>query len=186
MIHHLQGIYPNGLDKILIFFFFDFSDDSRRGTENMIRSLITQLAYRNMEDPALTQTWERSQTGKHAVTQTELFDVLFSLLGSYIDVAVVVDAIDEAEKPDAAMAVLTRIHDRKLGHVHIMLTSRWSQAIENDLKHRGSTIELDSHLMESDISDYVHARIDQISTWDRVPDVKQTLALSIIQRANGM
>ena len=185
VINHVQRLSSDAAEKILIYFYFDFSDDSKRSTENLTRSLISQLSSRKPYDQSLNETWKDSRTGKHAITQFMLLGILFSLLEHYIDVVIVVDAIDEAEDPQAVMKVIGQIHDRKISHVHIMLSSRWTHTVEVTMRADGAyTLELDLSNVESDISTYVFETVSRCQNWDEATQTR--VSELVISRAEGM
>lgn len=175
---------PND-NKALVFFYFDVTEESKRRTENMVRSLIMQLAYSKMKNQALNNIYDECQTGKRAVTQALLMPILIELLTSYRDVVMIIDAIDEAEDTSAALEVITQVHQRGFNHLHILLSSRGSPNIEAMMsKAPAYDIDLANQYVGSDICDYVRVRIDQEKRWDG--EVREWLCKRVIERANGM
>lgn len=114
-----------------------------------------------------------------------LLDILCSLLEHYIDVVMVIDAIDEAEDPQAVMSAIAKVHNRKLSHVHMMLTSRWTHAIEASMRVGGAyTLELSLNNMGSDISAYVFEKVGRCQNWGEATQTR--VSELIVSRAAGM
>lgn len=124
VIRHVLGDSPEAIEKIAIYFYFDISEESKRSTENMIRCLISQLAHRKVDNRVLNDIYGDCQDMRRTITQAQLLSVLFSVLDEYIDVVIIIDALDEAVDIQNAIHVITQICNRRLDGVHLLLTSR--------------------------------------------------------------
>lgn len=107
------------------------------------------------------------------------------MLVDYIDAVIIIDAIDEAVDVHAVLQVIGQIHQRKLDHVHILLTSRWTRTIEASMATAEAyAVELSRSNVERDISAYVH---DRIMTGQKWPEpVRSRLSQGIVRRAEGL
>jgi hypothetical protein len=174
-----------GLDKIAIYFYFDVSEESKRSTDSMLKGLISQLSHHKMENKLLNDTYDLCQDKKHALTHSQLLAIFFDLLESYIDVVVSIDAIDEAVNVQESMQTILQIQSRKFDHVHIMLTSRWTRALEMSLIDAGALVmELSNDKVEHDISVYVHSKISRNQKWPEA--IRNNISERIVYRAAGL
>jgi hypothetical protein len=182
--HALESVAV-GVDKIAICFYFDVAEESKRSTDNMLRSLISQLAFRKERNKVLNDIYDGCRHQRHAVTRAQLLTIMFDLLDDYIDVLISIDGIDEAADVQESMQTILQIHRRKLNHVHVMLTSRWAQAFEVNMVDAGANVvELSGVKVEHDISTYVEEKLAQGQKWPEA--IRTNLSERIIHRAGGL
>lgn len=182
--HAVENL-PVGVDKIAICFYFDVAEESKRSTDNMLRSLISQLALRKEHNKVLSDTYDGCKHQRHVVTRAQLLTIMFDLLDNYIDVLISIDGIDEAADVQDSMQTILQVHRRKLDHVHIMLTSRWTQAFEVGMTDAGANmVELSGVKVEHDISTYVEEKLAQGQKWPEATRID--LRERIIHRAGGL
>lgn len=83
------------------------------------------------------------------------------------------------------MHIVTQICNRKIDHVHLLLTSRWTRAIEARMTEgQAYVVELSSEIVEHDISAYVYDRVNHDSKWS--DSIRNRLSERIICRAAGL
>lgn len=185
VVRHVLGDSLESIVKIAICYYFDISEKSKRSTENMIRCLISQLAHRKMDSRVLNETYNGCQDMRRTLTQAQLLSVLFSMIDDYIDVVIIIDAIDEAVDVQNALHVVTQICNRNFDHVHLLFTSRLTRAIEASMTEgQAYVVELSNDNVEQDISAYVYDRVNHDSKW--VESIWDRLSERIICRAAGL
>lgn len=185
VVRHVMEDPSDKIEKIAMYFYFDVSEESKRSTENMIRALISQMVCRKMNNATLNEIYDACQDKRRTVTQAQLLSLLVDMLADYIDVIITIDAIDEALDVHSALQVVGHIHQRKLDHVHILLTSRWTPAIEASMvAGQAHVVELSRGNVERDIHAYVHDRIMAGQKWPE--PVRSKLSQGIVHRAEGL
>ncbi|KAJ3497611.1 hypothetical protein NLG97_g1762 [Lecanicillium saksenae] len=162
--------------RSLLYFYFDFTDTTKRSTENAVRSLICQLYHKQ----AATREILKSVYEKTAKFGTKpgiqmLITTLKAMLDNCETAWIVLDGLDECETRDqhATDGVM-----------------RW---IEQDIK---STIQswadeeriipLQSNLVADDIGAYIDTAVSQIDRWRKRPDIQESIKTTLKSKADGM
>lgn len=81
----------------MLFFFFDFSDIEKRGHENMLRSLISQLSMYGANGCQILEDLHSScMDGERQPTSEALTATLRRMMRTFEEVFIVLDALDGA------------------------------------------------------------------------------------------
>jgi flagellin-specific chaperone FliS len=80
-------------DMAAAYFYFDFADHAKQQCENMIRSLITQLAMQSMHMPhALSSLYSTYSSRKIQLTLSALLSTLHEIIEQFQNVFIILDA----------------------------------------------------------------------------------------------
>src|SRR6266478_3239375 len=152
--HHCQS----DMSFAIAYFYFDFSDKEKQQSENLLRSLITQLSSHNSGySDTLTAVFSKSKNGQRQPTLEDLLITLKHMIRGFQHTYVIVDALDECQDREQLLALIEEIMSWKLGSLHILATSRQEREIEDCVGPRASAqVDLHSALVDADIEAYIH------------------------------
>ena len=179
--------------KAVTYFYFDFNDSQKQLPELMIRSLISQLSQQCDKIPTtLEALFSSCGNGQRQPSLDALLEVLYQMLLAFPQSYIVLDALDECADRAVLMGLLERIAGWRLENLHILVTSRREQDIENSLKSiidEQSTICLESKLVDRDINKYVCQRLSNdkgLKKWQKDPDIMHEIEARLMEGAHGM
>ena len=173
----------------LAYFYFDYTDFAKQKTSSFIRSLLTQLSSQLPVCPdELLKLHAACQGGSQQPSTSDLMKALKSIIGNFLHVYFIIDALDECTDQKELLKVLTEISDWKLHNSHVLATSRPERYIEEGLTQI-ITFEtnMDSVRVDEDIRCYLRATFendDRFQIWTR--EEQHEIEGTIIRRANGM
>ncbi|KAF4768676.1 hypothetical protein HAV15_002769 [Penicillium sp. str.  len=153
-------------DKLILNFFFDFSDTTKQTLDGMLRSLAFQL-YQSGFDSAihLDALSQAHQNGSVRPTTKTLSDIVFMMLVVQKKVTIVLDALDESKTKDDILQWIKDIVSRPdLVHLQLFYTSRPESEL---LRHippligKRNCLLLDKQAVNSDIRLWVTAQLSQ-------------------------
>ena len=108
----------------LLYFYFNFTDGSKRSTENAIRSLITQLYHKNASTRGVLDPIYKLSSEKPGIEKLKLvFEAMLHVCG---DAWIILDGLDECETrgQHAAGGITQWIKSIRLStNVHLLVTS---------------------------------------------------------------
>ena len=146
-------------DRSLAFYFFDFNDDAKQNSINMLKSILSRLLYACTGIPSILQSL--CNHGRQASEQELLaaFKETFELLPAPF---IIIDALDECVTRDSLSKVLEEVHGWGHDSLRMMVTSRMEVDIEDALQELippESRVCLQSHMVDIDIRTYVKERL---------------------------
>ncbi|EAQ91377.1 hypothetical protein CHGG_03312 [Chaetomium globosum CBS 148.51] len=115
-----------GNDRLILSFFFDFSDTTKQTLDGMLRSLAFQL-YQGGAGSAgpLDTSFQAHQNGSDQPATKTLEDVVYKMLAVQKKCSVVLDALDESTTGDELLLWMKDVVSRsELGGVQLICTSR--------------------------------------------------------------
>lgn len=184
-------------DSTLAYFYFDFNDKAKQSSENMIRSLVSQLFHQCPAIPQSLISRYKSRGGARA-SVFHLMDYLRDIMMQTSRVYIVLDALDECENQDDLFDRPEKILGWAIDHVNIIATSRQEPQIEDafdswaqDISHvyKLPRIGLQSRVVDDDIRLYVHERLQtdqKRRAWKDRLDVQQEIEETLLAQAGGM
>ena len=104
----------------------------------------------------------------------------------------ILDALDECRERDELLADLEQIVSWEDANLHLLVTSRREQDIEQVLTPTNNTrnrINIQSELVNADIRTYVHDRLQtdrKLRRWQNDPKVQFEIEDTLIKKAHGM
>jgi hypothetical protein len=153
-------------DGLILSFFFDFSDTTKRTLDGMLRSLAFQLYQGGIGSgihlDALSQA---HQNGSDQPATKALSDSVFKMFVVQRKVLIVLDALDESKTRDDVLLWIKDVVSRpELVHVQLLCTSRPESEF---LRHippligKENCLPLDKQAVDSDIRSWVTAQLSQ-------------------------
>ncbi|KAF8522370.1 hypothetical protein JB92DRAFT_1728434 [Gautieria morchelliformis] len=165
------------------FFYFDF-DDKQIRSGDVLRSLIQQLFSQCPSIPnALAKIYDYD-----ADEDGSLMSALKSLIGSFQDVYIVLDALDECPERARFLGLLKEIHGWRLGALHLLATSQKVIDIEETLSGLVShQVPMDESLVNGDIGFYLRKTLeDDIKLSMCSAEEKEMIKTKLVEGAHGM
>jgi hypothetical protein len=170
------------------YFFFSFRVEASRDPDNLILSLITQLAPQSLN---LSEDFEQLYTscgnGTFRPSPPVALRLLRLLLESLPEVFIVLDALDECLSHRHIIETLKELIDWRLDNVHIIFTSRREQTFVkyfDRILQANQIVDLENTIVDRDIGIYVQDRLMD-SKWKDDGDARKAIQ-STLSRSNGM
>ncbi|KAI9899441.1 hypothetical protein N3K66_005902 [Trichothecium roseum] len=150
----------------VIYFYFQFDDDTRQTVDHLLRSLICQSYWTSEKAKAHIKDVIQGYDRHIQPNSTQLYDCLVSILNSD-EYWVIIDALDECpdKKGSHAEGVLQFIKSLRADteeHIHVLVTSRAEQNISDSISQwavETDAIQLNQGLVGQDIESYVNYQL---------------------------
>ncbi|KZP26164.1 hypothetical protein FIBSPDRAFT_949634 [Athelia psychrophila] len=133
---HVINLCPPGSPSSYAYFFFDGrnSDDGLLHYENLMRSLLSQAAYRCGGIPtALSDVYRAHGNGREHPSLSCLRETLERVLQEYDHFYIVIDSLDECGDRLELLAWISSMASWKSNRLHLLLTSRPEADIMDNL-----------------------------------------------------
>jgi len=164
VIEHIMELQNAGR-ATLAYFYFDFNDDKKTNLDNVLRSLLTQLADRSDSYcDILSHIYERKNNGKSTPGADEMITCLEEMLKlpDQVPVYIILDALDECsnidKRPSARTRVLNllkRLVGLRLSSLHLCVTSRPEDDIGTALEAFSAISIQEQKGQKEDIEQYI-------------------------------
>ena len=172
----------------MVYFYFDFSDTHRQSVKSVVSSLISQLSSHLPELPRCVESiYDRYEANGQQPREHELKAALISVIQTFSDVNILLDALDECTERDELMELLDEILTHKIGGLHLLTTSRREREIEDGFyKHHPVQIDLED-LMDEDIVLRIRCRLSTNPRLKRLAQpIKADIEIALVNGAQGM
>ncbi|KAI0154632.1 ankyrin repeat-containing domain protein [Xylariaceae sp. FL1272] len=193
----IEHLMEGGASNIL-YFYFDFNDNSKQEFDTMIRSLVIQL-YGSCGNTRsqLDSLYDSHREGKRQPTSDSLRAAFDSMIKEAENVHIVLDALDECpnrnEHRSGGLLFWIQSFHQSHPNVHLMLTSRPEQDIMDAIRNwsRDQVIlSMQNNLVQEDIDAYIHGRLRGTGIlsqrWRTRPDVQDEIEAALMEKADGM
>lgn len=188
--------YVDGAAQQLLYFYFDFTDNHKQSLDNALRSLITQLYYK--QEPSqrhLDKLWSSCQSGNQQPSTELLSRVLVEMLQEVKEIWIILDALDECQTrssrhgPGLLQWIKSLYNDDF--NIHLLAISRPEYDIKKEFEGwvKEEVIVLDDNLIADDIHKLITQRVrrhDGLSRWKEMPEVQEEIENTLLEKANGM
>ncbi|KAJ3496598.1 hypothetical protein NLG97_g2545 [Lecanicillium saksenae] len=176
-----------------LYFFFDFTDETKRSAENALRSLMIRL-YRQQkcaQDP-LDALYTSCSSGSQQPSVALLKKTFRLMVQKCESLWIVLDALDEClnrhdRHDDGLMPWVRDLHEME--NIHLLVTSRPEQDIQSMIKTWATPkeiIPLESELVAADIAAYVETQVQRMRRWQSDPTIREAIKSTLIKKAKGM
>lgn len=199
VIDHIKIACNHNAGIALAYFFFDFNDEAKQNTDNMLSSCITQLCSRRPDTPSSVEALKEYKAKAQRPETKELESMLAATVEGFSQVYLVIDALDECPlskgERGKLLQVLLQLQQRSLSTIHVLCTSRRERDIEAAL---GALIPsptksiINLHNCEDgvsrDIESFVNLRLTSSSSPCRSwpPALKEKVRLALNDKADDM
>ncbi|KAL9096722.1 MAG: hypothetical protein Q9165_001210 [Trypethelium subeluteriae] len=167
-------------------FYFSFSDDRKQTYENLLRSLVEQLSWKEPGQSMLRQAYDKRNQGVD-----ELQKILRSSIDAYDTFFLIIDALDESpEGSDIRQTVLGQVDKlaQSAPNLKILATSREVRDIREAMeKLEAEQVVVTARAMNVDIQRFVSSEISNDRRLQRFkPESKAAIKETISQKADGI
>ncbi|KEY74882.1 hypothetical protein S7711_10251, partial [Stachybotrys chartarum IBT 7711] len=147
-------------DRLLLSFYFDFSDVKKQTMDGMLRSLASQMYQHGVASTAhLDALFQGHRNGCDQPSTNALSDVVCRMLLSEERVSIVLDALDESTTRSELLLWIGNITSRpELHHVQLLCTSRPELEFQRKMPKligQDSCTSIDKNAVNTDIRAYV-------------------------------
>lgn len=176
----------DGPETSVIYFFFSFSDQSKQKLEDMLKSLIFQLATaRKFTKVHMMKLYQKCAGGHQQPQMEELVGVFEQMLGEVQNVTLVIDALDESKERRDLLRWITSSHQQ----CKFVLFSRSELDIKEALTSwlpPNCVLTLEDEPTGEDIKAYVHHRLEFESNLERMVSMHDEIIDALVEKAGGM
>ncbi|KAF7511425.1 hypothetical protein GJ744_004614 [Endocarpon pusillum] len=175
----------------ILYYYFDFQYPEKQVADNLIRSLIYQLANQNAETrPPLEQLFEDHGHGLRRPSSSNLLGCLKDMLEtpSLKYAYIILDALDECKELPELLKILTTIRSWRETRLRLLVTSRPERVIrENIASLDPVAIMIQSDIVDIDIKTHVIGIFNKDSWWEQwSAPIRNSVILTLTRRAKGM
>lgn len=155
-----------GDDRLILRFFFDFSDVTKQTLDGMLRSLTFQL-YQDGAGSAslLDASFQSHKNGRDQPTSKTLEDLVYKMLAVQKRSFIVLDALDESTTRTELLLWIKRVASwPEAGDVRLICTGRPEPEFMREIPlflGMGSCLALDKESINADIRSYVAAQLSR-------------------------
>jgi hypothetical protein len=185
----------NSPKKILLTFFFDFTDSSKSSLDHLLRSLIMQLYLQSSKArPTLDSLFYQSKTGQR---QTEISSPMetFLTMSRKTDkpIQIVIDALDECTVRQGLLRWIKGIITSHSDHgIQLVVSSRMEADIEFAFSTtclRDNRIPIEQSIVNTDIKAFIHGTLrgeNEFQRWSSQPEILSEIEVELMNKAGGM
>jgi hypothetical protein len=173
------------------YFFFD-GRDGQRGlqlVDSLIRSLIAQFAAPYGGIPTtLAKLYQTCHDGRSQPSVQSLQSVLFTILETFDDIYIVLDALDECTERKDLLKWIKQMTSWKRSKLHLLTTSRPEEDIAKNLRLLDPDyVDIKQDLITHDVKRYIDCILDSEDAFDRWNDeIKANIKSKLLESAGGM
>ncbi|KAH0595471.1 hypothetical protein MHUMG1_06646 [Metarhizium humberi] len=183
-----------GNDRLILSFFFDFSDNTKQTLDGMLRSLASQL-YQGGAGSAglLDASLQAHQDGRDQPATTTLEDVVCKMLAAQKKASIILDALDESTTRRKLLLWIKDIVSRpQLSDIQLICTARPETEFIREIPlliGEENCLTLDKESVNADIRSYVAAQLSQRPDFRNKslsPDLLEKIRIKVGDGADGM
>jgi hypothetical protein len=173
------------------YFFFD-GRDGQKGlqlVDSLCRSLIAQFAAPYGGIPAsLAKLYQSCHDGRSQPSVQSLQSVLLTILKSFNDIYIVLDALDECAKRNDVLKWIKEMTSWGKGKLHLLATSRPEEDIAKHLRLLDpDPVYINQDLITRDVKRYIDYILDGEDAFDRWNDeIRANIKSKLLESAGGM
>ena len=170
----------------ILYFYFDFSDPNKQHFEDMLRSLLSQLYHESpVARTVINALFDSHSNGTQQLIMEQMKDTLVSILERSEHATIVIDALDEAEKPRELVQWCQAIYNSQTFKVRLLVTSRTQLPDWSDKTHVAC---LGLERVNEDVKYYTRHRLysREFENWASQDTLRDEVEATIVQRAGGM
>ncbi|CAG7561908.1 unnamed protein product [Fusarium equiseti] len=183
VIDRLQQQFRHDTDIAVLFIYFDFNRQIEQTAENLIASLVKQLA--RLRPGTLSRLYQDHQRDQTRPSWEELSKALHTVAALYTKLFLVVDAVDECQNDGTRKRFLQAIFDLQAQtRTNILGSSRHDTEIQQ--KFQNSAV-LEIHAGSQDIERYIDGNMHKLPDFvESSRELSSKIKKQIIARVDGM
>lgn len=181
-------------ERLVLSFFFIFSDTKKQTVDGMLRSLAFQLSQGGAcSAGVLNAAFRAHENGCNQPSTKALNEIVSKMLVCHRKVFIVLDALEEStSRPELLAWIRYVAAKRELSHVQLLCTSQPESEFLRDIPGligAQNCLQLDKQAVNSDICSYVAAQLSQRSEFKEMPlsqGLLKQIRMKIGDGADGM
>ena len=188
MLQDILNYKESQPDTAVGYFYFDFNDVEKQSSKKAVRSLLFQIVLQTkgyLQD--LESLYQKHGNGQQQPAENIIQSLFYNKIAQAEHVYIVLDALDECTDQESFLAFLRKLIDTN-GGLRILTTSRREKDIEDLLSTVADyNINIESAIVDRDISVYVHDRLAEDSRLRKWPSaVQKEITTTLMEQAGGM
>jgi hypothetical protein len=189
VVEHIKTICKKDSQCQYLFYYFDFSDSKKQEVAGLLRSLLAQLASRDLKTlKEIERLYNQNSCGKQQPDKKSLLSILLSVLRSPLRTYLIIDALDECSQRGEMLGMLSDIYRQCSEEVNVLVTSRKERDIELVLDRlASSSIGIQQTVVDADIRIHLKTCLVEDVKLKRWPSaVKEEMEDALVRGAHGM
>jgi hypothetical protein len=188
VVDNLWTEFHNNANVGIAFLYCNYRQQQEQKAEDLISSLLKQLAQEQVSVPAdVKNLYESHRTKRTRPSFDEIIKVLHSTIGLYSRVFIIIDALDECHvSNEGRNRLLSVVFSLQIqAQINVFATSRFVPEITSQFQ---GCISKEIRAEEDDILRYVNGRIPQLlrSRISKYPDLQNAIRREIVKAVDGM
>lgn len=188
-IEDLQAHCQGNEHAWLARFYFSFSDQNKQTYDDLLRSLVAQLGWKESALTLLQQVHKRKAGA--AIARDELESILIEVTRSFRTIYLMLDALDESpEENDARNTMLEHLEKltSKVSSIKIFATSRELRDIRQAMDTiKIQSVKIEAAAVDDDIVRYVSRHLESDRRLSRLSDeTKARIKSAFAENSDGM
>ncbi|KAF7349461.1 Pfs domain-containing protein [Mycena sanguinolenta] len=182
-----EAIQATARPPAVAFFYFDFRNKETQSLENALRRIVLQLSAQSPSLYATLDSHYQLSNGQKLPTDSELRDILRSLLRELGRTYIVLDALDECNSSDVhqLVEILLILKTWTETPLHVLITSQ-TRDIFTERLGGVSRITFQANIMQREIESFVAGELrtnQNLTAWQQCADL---VIEKITEKSNGM
>ena len=178
----------------VVYFYFDFNTSAKQVSENMFRSIFSQLCQQCVVFPDPVKALYKACSlprPKREPSSAEILSAIQEMIQAFPCCFLVLDALDECADRGPVTRTLQDLQSQ-IETLHILVTSRKERDIElgfESFVDQEFWVDLQSSVVDEDIRLYVQQRWSQgteFKRWKSNEVVQKEVEEALMQKAHGM
>jgi hypothetical protein len=175
-----------------IYFYFDFNDKEKQNLENLLSSLLAQLASQSSKhiSTVMKDLYSSSKSNRDRPsppTSDAMYSTLVTLVSEFDQVYICLDVLDECVERNRMVNLFERIKREELACLHILATSRREWDLEPLAEISSECINIRSAVVDADIQIYLKDQLNNDRVLKKRPKlVKEMIMEALTKDAKGM
>ena len=169
-------------------FYFTFSDKQKQSYENLLRSLVAQLGWKEPALSMLSQACEKPNASVLGVEELER--ILLSSIQSYDELFFLLDALDECPEVDIRQNVLDGLERlvSEAANIRMFVTSREVSDVSESMQIlRADPVSIAARSVDADIQRYISSQLSRDRKLSRFDSAtKKLIGDTLSRKADGM
>ena len=180
----------------MAYFYCVRQGQGQSGTDPVVilRSLVRQLAW-SLDGSSISPSvrtfydkWRYEKPGSGHLSLEECSGLLTAMFSSYSNTTIILDALDECEKPYELLRALQTIANSTTSQIKLFVSSRLNVNVASVLSHCGK-IDIQSQGTSKDMDIFLHTEVkqgDRHLLKGNFPELEDRLIAVLRDRAQGM
>lgn len=191
IINHLNQQLESS--RVVLHFFFDFTDTNKQSLDQLVHSLAAQLYSRcESSRKELEILFSSCEDGRQQPTFESLFATFLRMVNYVGKTQIIIDALDECTTRKDLLLWMEDLTNSGNQRLYLLSTSRKEEDIESELRRwmrHGNLVSIQQDHVNHDIRAYVHKRLRHdygFQRWQSKPTVLDQIETELMKKAAGM